>query len=147
VSSVTKEALGRWNHILPALGIPADSLTSKHKPCPGCGGKDRFRYVGGDRGNWFCGGAGDTTGGDGFNLLMHVHGWEFKDVAREVEKVLGLKNEGTAPVQLFSKEQLETMLLFVLIYRDNKAAGFQLTTQDKEKFECYVAALKQSRAE
>lgn len=44
-TDVGAAARGRWPEILPALGVPAEALSRKHGPCPGCGGSDRFRYA------------------------------------------------------------------------------------------------------
>ena len=145
MADVTREAQGRWEQILPALGIPSDALTNKHKPCPGCGGKDRFRYVGGDRGEWFCGQAGDTTGGDGFNLLMHVHGWPFKDAAKAVEKVLGISNDWKGPTYDLTSDQAEEMLLWCMAYRDNKNKGWQTSNAENKKYSNLTSALQQAR--
>jgi putative DNA primase/helicase len=84
-------ARGRWGEILPALGIPPEHLTNRHGPCPGCGGRDRFRFDDkGGRGGFVCGGGGDVQTGDGFDLLMHVHGWSRQEVFRAVKEYLGL---------------------------------------------------------
>ncbi|WP_241155820.1 primase-helicase zinc-binding domain-containing protein [Neisseria yangbaofengii] len=40
-AAVKQQAHGNWRAILTALGIPAESLTNKHQPCPACGGTDR----------------------------------------------------------------------------------------------------------
>ena len=42
-------AHGRWPEILAALGIDPAALRNRHGPCPGCGGRDRFRFD--DNGN------------------------------------------------------------------------------------------------
>ena len=53
---ITLQSIGQWNYILPALGVSAEALTNKHKPCPACGGKDRFRYDDKQgRGTFVCG--------------------------------------------------------------------------------------------
>ena len=68
-------AKGRWHEILPALGIPAKHLKDEHGPCPGCGGKDRFRFDDKEgRGTWVCsqGRSGPPAAGDGFDLLQHA---------------------------------------------------------------------------
>ena len=84
-------ARGHWNSILPAMGIPAEYLTNRHGPCPGCGGKDRFRFDDrDDKGGFVCGGGGDTLTGDGFDLLMHVHGWDRQQAFQAVREYLGL---------------------------------------------------------
>ncbi len=74
------------------LGVPADPLNGRHQACPGCGGKDRFRFVPADPdGKWFCGQGGSATGGDGFNLLCHVFGWTKSEALHAVADRLGIK--------------------------------------------------------
>ena len=88
----TKElAYGRWENILLTLGVEPRLLDKrKHWPCPGCGGKDRFRFTNiSNRGDYFCNQCGS---GDGFTLLGMVHGWSFKQAAVEVERVIGNGN-------------------------------------------------------
>lgn len=90
-SEVKRVARGGWAGILPALGIPSEFLRAKHGPCPGCGGRDRFRFddKNGD-GTWICGGAGEIASGDGFSLLCHVHGWDKSRSLKETARQLGL---------------------------------------------------------
>lgn len=86
---VRARVTGRWDHVLPALGIDAAFLRDKHGPCPGCGGKDRFRYDDKEgRGTFFC--SGMNGAGDGFDLLAHVHGWDGKTAMERVAEVLGI---------------------------------------------------------
>ena len=49
-------ANGHWDEILQNLGgLTSQQLTNEHKPCPCCGGKDRFRYDNAkNNGTWFC---------------------------------------------------------------------------------------------
>ena len=85
------QAAGRWPDIHNCLGIDASHLRNRHMPCPGCGGHDRFRYDDKDgRGTFYCGGGGDPVHGDGFELLSHIYGWDFKTAANEVRRVLGV---------------------------------------------------------
>lgn len=88
-----ERAQGRWRSILPALGVSSDFLRGKHGPCPLCReGKDRFRFDDkGGNGSWICSHCG---AGDGTKLVMLVNGWEFKQAAIEIEKLIG-----QAPVQ------------------------------------------------
>lgn len=81
-------ATGKWPGILAALGIAPKFLCNRHGPCPICGGgKDRFRFDDLDgRGTWICAACGS---GDGFQLLQKFQGWGFKEVAREVDRVVG----------------------------------------------------------
>lgn len=88
---VIRAAIGRWPQILPALGVPPDYLTNRHGPCPGCGGRDRFRFDDREgRGGFVCGGGGDSLTGDGFDLLQHVHGWSRQEAFLAVKEYLGL---------------------------------------------------------
>lgn len=94
-AAVKTAARGRWPEILPALNVPRDALRAKHGPCPGCGGKDRYRFDdrGGD-GTWYCSGGGEPRHGDGFDLLGHVHGWAPAEALEAVGRHLGV--EGSA---------------------------------------------------
>ena len=95
LDEIRDDAQGRWLHIHSSLGIDAHYLRNRHMPCPGCGGRDRFRYDDkGGKGTFYCGGGGDPVHGDGFELLNHVHGWDFKTAAQEVRKVLGIEFGG-----------------------------------------------------
>lgn len=86
---VNQAATGRWLVVLVALGLPESVLTKRNKPCPGCGGRDRFSFIDDGRGAFVCRGM-DRQGGDGLTLLMHVFGWDFKRALLEVAQVLGL---------------------------------------------------------
>ena len=91
---LSERAAGRWRGILPALGIDPRHLTGKHGPCPKCGGKDRFRFDNKDgNGSWICTHCG---AGYGANLVMLVHGLDFREAARRIEGVIG-----GAPVERF----------------------------------------------
>jgi putative DNA primase/helicase len=80
-----------WPQVLERLGVPAEHLVNRHGPCPACGGKDRFRFDNKHgRGDYFCNGCG---AGDGFNLLMRVHGWDFRTARDRVAEAAGV---GTA---------------------------------------------------
>ena len=87
---IIQHSTDQWNYILPALGVSAEALTNKHKPCPACGGKDRFRYDDKQgRGTFVCGQL-DGLSGDGFALIQHIYGCDFKEAARLVAGVLGI---------------------------------------------------------
>jgi len=72
--NVKKQARHHWVELLIAAGIDAKALRNVHVPCPGCGGKDRFRFDDHDgNGTFICSqGNGDNLSGDGFELLQHV---------------------------------------------------------------------------
>ena len=95
-TQITSLAAGRWEQIHRALGVSlSTTVKNKHIPCPGCGGRDRFHVtmLYHDTGGWICGGGGDTTGGDGFALLQHVHGWTPGESLRAVARECGLDVE------------------------------------------------------
>ncbi len=79
---------GRWQSILPALGIDRRYLTGKNGPCPLCpGGKDRWRFLDtGGVGTWICTHCGS---GNGIDLVMKFSGLPFKEAAERIEAVLG----------------------------------------------------------
>jgi len=94
-STVHSAAHDRWPDILAAFGVPREALHNRHQPCPGCGGRDRFRFDDRDGcGTWICSqGGGEPAAGDGFALLEHVHGWDRGRALREVAAHLGLDGD------------------------------------------------------
>lgn len=96
-----REALGRWGQIHAVSGIPERFLRLKKcQPCPMCGGRDRYHYSDRKgRGTYLCRKCG---GGDGFDLLMRYHDWDFNRAADEVRQVLGLKAWKPQPVETIS---------------------------------------------
>lgn len=91
-ATVKDAACGRWVDILVQLGVDSDYLRNVHGPCPGCGGKDRFRFDDRDGdGTFICSqGGGDNLSGDGFTLLQHAKNWEWKRAIGEVAELLGI---------------------------------------------------------
>jgi len=65
-------ARGHWAEILPSMGVGTEFLADRHGPCPGCGGRDRFRWDDrAGRGTFVCGGGGDTlTGASSWSYLQ-----------------------------------------------------------------------------
>jgi hypothetical protein len=92
-ADVKAAAQGRWRDILGRFGVRAELLTGRHGPCPGCGGRDRFRFddIGG-HGTFLCSqGTGDMLVGDGLKLLGHVKGWDWKRCLQEVGDELNVE--------------------------------------------------------
>jgi putative DNA primase/helicase len=109
-TQLSERALGRWRGILPALGIDPRHLTGKHGPCPKCGGKDRFRFDNKDgSGSWICTHCG---AGYGANLVMLVHGLDFREAARKIEGVIG-----SAPIETFRRVRNEGKAALNDLYR------------------------------
>ncbi|MTI12256.1 DUF5906 domain-containing protein [Sansalvadorimonas verongulae] len=97
--AVKLAANGQWPFILQSLGGLTDqqvdtSTKSSGAPCPLCGGENRYSFKGEDRGDWACRKCGN--GGDGFELLNRVHGWDFSQSSLEVAKLLGIAGGSTA---------------------------------------------------
>lgn len=99
-AEVKAKAQDRWVEILTHFGIASDFLENVHGPCPGCNGKDRFRFDDTDgNGTFLCSqGGGGILSGDGFELLAHVKGWEWKRCLAEVAEFLSVAaSPSTAP--------------------------------------------------
>lgn len=89
IDQVRLAANGRWPDILSDIGIPVACLSKKAKPCPACGGSDRFSFT--DKngsGSFVCRGL-DRQGGDGFELVMHYLGCDLRGAIAAVADVLG----------------------------------------------------------
>ena len=99
LAEVKAAARGRWPAILAALGVDARYTdTRKHQPCPACGGKDRYRFTDHKQGGGFICNHCAPDGGSGFDLLMLVSGYDFKEAVRTVAGVLGMGGGQPAPV-------------------------------------------------
>ncbi|MDO5638599.1 MAG: primase-helicase zinc-binding domain-containing protein [Neisseria sp.] len=98
LADVKQAARGRWPEILQALGIPAALTdTRKHQPCPACGGRDRFRFTNHQEGGGFICNHCTADGGSGFDLLMLVFGYDFKEAVKAVAVAVGLRGGHIAP--------------------------------------------------
>jgi putative DNA primase/helicase len=88
-------AQGRWQEILPRLGIDTRFLRNKHGPCPLCGGRDRFRFD--DRqgsGSYYCSQCGAGTG---LLLIRKLKGWDHKTACDAVDKIIGAERVAPRP--------------------------------------------------
>src|SRR5262249_61224385 len=91
--STIDRAEGRWQEILPLLGIATRFLHNRHGPCPIGGGKDRFRFD--DKhgsGSYYCNQCG---AGVGLILVRKLRGWDHKTACAEIDKIIG--NIAAAP--------------------------------------------------
>lgn len=80
-------ARGKWHGIMRKFGIDDSHLRNKHGPCPVCGGSDRFRFDDKDgSGSWYCNQCGS---GSGFDLLKLFTGRDFKEIASEIDRIVG----------------------------------------------------------
>lgn len=78
-----------WMSILRSLSVPEELIDGKHHPCPLCGGEDRFRLISQEDGRWICNQCRPESG-SGFDLLMAVHGWTFKQTVNKVRGAVGV---------------------------------------------------------
>lgn len=103
---ILSDAVGKWHGILYRYGI--DVGDGRHKPCPLCGGKDRFRFDDKDgRGTWICNGCGAS---DGLGLLMRKLNIKFLEACEEVGKVIGtVKKNPISPEKKTSPEKLREL--------------------------------------
>ncbi|MBN6739022.1 toprim domain-containing protein [Acidithiobacillus sp. MC6.1] len=95
-----KDALERgnpWPEILRHFGMDQKQLSGKHCPCPGCGGKDRFRFDNKDnKGTFVCSqGNGEILAGSGWELIHHITGMDFQQALPVVADILRVEK---APV-------------------------------------------------
>ena len=92
---------GLWPSLLSQLcGLPVDTYSGHHQPCPNCGCTDRFRWDDDSGpGSWYCnccgGKDGRGGGGTGIGLLMRLRDLSFRDAATLVERHLGVSAPGT----------------------------------------------------
>ena len=101
-NAVKAVAGGQWPYILQSLaGLDDKQVDVRWKnrgtPCPSCGGDDRYRFYdlnseGLSIGSWACRGCG---GGDGWELLERVCGWQFPDSVRAVAELLHIESPST----------------------------------------------------
>lgn len=84
---IQDRCVGRWEMLLPLCGIGSEFLTGKHRSCPVCGGKDRFRFDNkGGNGTWFCTHCG---AGNGVDLIMKMRGLSFIEATQEIKRHIG----------------------------------------------------------
>jgi hypothetical protein len=76
VADVRAAAKDGWFATLGKCGVDTSLLTGRHTKCPGCGGKNRFRYDDKEgNGTFLCSqGTGEILSGDGLTLLAHALG-------------------------------------------------------------------------
>ncbi|MCG9026939.1 DUF7146 domain-containing protein [Laribacter hongkongensis] len=100
-ATVMAAARHQWPGILTRLGISDRYLKRQHGPCPGCGGRDRFRFDDREgRGTWLCSGGGaDPLAGDGLALVRHVFDCGFAEALRLVAGTLGMTGTSPCPPQ------------------------------------------------
>lgn len=99
-------ARGHWRRILEHFGIEAHYLDGKHHKCPCTGeGEDRFRFSDQNgTGDYFC--ACSQGGKGGFGLLECKTKRPFRELAADVDGLIGNSNTTTEPRAATYAEQL-----------------------------------------
>lgn len=93
VRRVRAVADGRWRDVFISVGIDANAVDGKARPCPMCGGRDRFVFDDKfGRGDYFCRHCG---AGDGFALIGKFLGCSFFEALKTVERFYGLEVKET----------------------------------------------------
>jgi len=88
---VRNAARNAWVGVLAGhAGARSELLVNKHGPCPGCGGRDRFRFDDQDgNGTFICSqGSGSNLAGDGIELYAHIRGIPWVDAVNELGEKL-----------------------------------------------------------
>lgn len=89
---VLAKASGQWPHLLRTVGgLQEHYLSSRHSPCPCCGGTDRYRWMNDEGpGGWYCSHCGGKRqqggGGSGIDLLMRLRNWTFREAIQQIER-------------------------------------------------------------
>ena len=101
-------ARGRWRGILVGLGVPGELLDGRQRPCPVCGGRDRFRFDDKQgRGTSFC---NVCQARDGFQLAEAVLGLPFSEVASRVDALVGNLKPDAKPRPEITEEDRSRIL-------------------------------------
>lgn len=97
-------AAGRWLDLVTALtSCQPDSFDGRKRPCPRCGGNDRFRAFDdfSQEGGVVCSQCHDKNNRDGLSTIAWLNGWSFPDTLRAIAHRLGLIDEsGSRPITL-----------------------------------------------
>lgn len=98
LEKIKAAARNNWASIISSVGgASSDSFTGKHKPCPVCGGDDRFRFDNkGGEGTWYCSHGstlhkGGKDAGDGLSLLVELKNGNFIEAVQALAQYLGIQ--------------------------------------------------------
>lgn len=83
-----KAVKGQWPGVFISCGMDGMHFAKKGRPCPVCGGNDRFSFTDRwGRGNFICRGCGS---GDGFDLISRYCQCSFIEALEIVERFCGI---------------------------------------------------------
>ena len=103
---VKRAAEGRWPELWASYGMAPGHFEKPNRPCPLCGGRDRFTYFSKEPGGrWYCRACG---WGDGIDLVMRATNRTFPETLESLEERLGLSRPAPAPEKkTFTPEEKE----------------------------------------
>ena len=118
---VKRAAEGRWPELWASYGMAHEHFEKPNRPCPICGGRDRFTYFAKETGGrWYCRGCG---WGDGIDLVRRVTGRSFPETLESLESRLGLVRPTPAPEKKsFTPEEKEAYAQKMRAERQREAA-------------------------
>ena len=88
IDRIKNAAEGHWPEIFASVGMDAALFQRQNRPCPLCGGRDRFSFFAKEvGGRWYCRGCGM---GDGIKLVQQFTKKEFVQTLDHLETLLGL---------------------------------------------------------
>lgn len=105
IDRIFRAAEGRWPQIFEAAGMNSRHFAKPNRPCPLCGGTDRFTFLSKrepDHGMWFCRGCG---AGDGIRLVRSFRHATFFETLEFIESFLGLPSRNAAPSPGAAREE------------------------------------------
>lgn len=118
---VKRAAEGRWPELWASYGLSPGHFEKPNRPCPICGGRDRFSYFSKEPGGrWYCRGCG---WGDGIDLVMRATNRTFAETLESLEGRLGLSPKVPAPEKkTFTPEEKEAYAQKMRALRQREAA-------------------------
>lgn len=102
IALTKNRARGHWRSVLLSIGIDGKYLDGGHRPCPFCGGKDRFRFTDHNQdGMFWCNSCGT---GDGIKLVEKFLKLSTIDAVQRIAALLGER----PPVAVVKKRETDT---------------------------------------
>ena len=106
--AIKAAASGRWCHILQEVGLPADCLSHRGRPCPLCGGHDRYNAAKNvnHTGAVYCRGCFNGSSvvkpGDGIATVAWLMKTSCGEAAKWLADRLGLTAQAVKPVDIIA---------------------------------------------
>ena len=109
MNKLKEKAKFKWRSILSNF-LDDKQLDGNHRPCPICGGKDRFRFDDRDgHGSYFCSNS-DCGPGSGLHLLAQTQGISHSEAWRLVEGKIGSATNVVPKAEVDRVERVKNLL-------------------------------------